>query len=215
MSNEVYYVYGYSDLQSCDPYFYIGKGKDSRSQDHLRDCYKKNTAFYKKLQSMLDYGTLPVIEILINNLSEEDAFAYEMYYIRQYGRRDNGTGCLLNLTDGGDGTSGRRCTEVTIIKMRQSPNSGQFKVGCPQSKEILIKRDKAKLEAFERLFCRHCLMSGKIYRIYKHISDVVKEGFSSCHVCNVLKGRRRQSNGYGWRYLTDEEKFEYYNRKEY
>lgn len=37
---------------------------------------------------------------------EATALAYERYFIEFYGRKDLGTGCLINLTYGGEGTSG-------------------------------------------------------------------------------------------------------------
>ena len=39
-------------------------------------------------------------------MNEADAFQLEILLIYQYGRIDLGTGCLRNLTNGGDGVSG-------------------------------------------------------------------------------------------------------------
>lgn len=38
--------------------------------------------------------------------TEEDSFAAEKFLISYYGRKDQGTGCLANLTDGGEGAAG-------------------------------------------------------------------------------------------------------------
>jgi hypothetical protein len=47
--------------------------------------------------------------------SEQDAFTAEMFLIAYYGRKDLGTGCLRNLTDGGEG--GSNPSEETRRKM--------------------------------------------------------------------------------------------------
>jgi len=48
--------------------------------------------------------------------SEADAFEAETFLIEFYGREDLGTGCLLNLTFGGEGASGYKQSEETKIK---------------------------------------------------------------------------------------------------
>jgi hypothetical protein len=49
--------------------------------------------------------------------SEADAFAAEIFLIAYYGRKDIGTGCLWNRTDGGDGSSGAIRSEETRRKI--------------------------------------------------------------------------------------------------
>lgn len=85
----IYYVYMYL-REDLTPY-YVGKGKYKRafikSVNHNPPA-DKNLIFFVK-----------------ENVSEQEAFYWEMYYINKYGRKDNNTGVLRNLTDGGKGTA--------------------------------------------------------------------------------------------------------------
>ena len=47
-----------------------------------------------------------LIRVLRSGLRREEALAWERFYISKFGRKDLGTGCLRNLTDGGDGLTG-------------------------------------------------------------------------------------------------------------
>jgi hypothetical protein len=57
-----------------------------------------------------------LIQIIQDNLNENEAFNLECKLIAQYGRKDLGTGILRNMTDGGEGVSGRIDTQETIQK---------------------------------------------------------------------------------------------------
>lgn len=71
--------------------YYVGKGKEQRA--------------YRRSQHRVKCP--PRERILVEyHASEQDAFAAEIFLIAYYGRIDLGTGCLRNLTDGGDGCSG-------------------------------------------------------------------------------------------------------------
>jgi hypothetical protein len=119
-SDNTYYVYQY--LREDGTPYYIGKGKDGRA-------YSKNRR-----------ATIPPIErieLVKENMTEDDALAYEIELIAKYGRKDIGTGILRNLTDGGEGTSGRVYTDATRHKM-SGVNSGMYgKTHTDETKQIL------------------------------------------------------------------------------
>lgn len=76
--------YTYLWLREDGTPYYVGKGRNRRA---LRTGSPKDRT-----------------RILIQEYpSEADAFVAEMFLITYYGRKDQGTGCLRNLTDGGDG----------------------------------------------------------------------------------------------------------------
>ena len=91
MNDNVLYIHRKSNLEV----FYIGIGKLKRAYSHAsRNKFWKHT--------VEKYGN-PIVEILIDNLSWEEACFWEMFYISLYGRRDLKNGSLVNLTNGGDG----------------------------------------------------------------------------------------------------------------
>ena len=95
------YSYAYPD----ETLYYIGKGCGSRHKAHIRDAKanRNNKKFAVRVtKKILDTGKEPIISIIQNNMSEEDALSLEIKLIAEYGRRDTGTGILTNCTDGGD-----------------------------------------------------------------------------------------------------------------
>jgi hypothetical protein len=101
----VYYIYAYLRKSDNTPY-YIGKGKNKRawSKEHRVSVPKDKSK----------------IVIMEKNLTEIGALSLERRYIKWYGRKDNGTGILLNKTDGGDTTIGYLPTEQVRKKISES-----------------------------------------------------------------------------------------------
>ena len=94
--------------------FYVGIGKsEKRAYDKIRR-YKP----WKDLTKNHDF----YVEITHRDICWEEACAIERYLIAFYGRRDLGTGCLVNMTDGGDGT--KNLSQESRSKM--AVNKGKF-----------------------------------------------------------------------------------------
>jgi hypothetical protein len=110
-----YYIYSYI-REDGSPY-YIGKGKGTRAWKHAkRDRVKTPTDLSK-------------ITVLNESLTEDEAFQMEIELIAKYGRKDLGTGILINATDGGDGASGRVLSEGSLEKIANSVKNIE-KVKC-------------------------------------------------------------------------------------
>lgn len=109
-----FYTYSYTD-PITDMVFYIGKGSKQRFRAHLQRAggvrRKTDLPVVDKSRQLLSAGITPLIQILENFQTEQDAHTKEIALIAQIGRKDLGKGPLLNLTDGGEGSSGRVWSE--------------------------------------------------------------------------------------------------------
>lgn len=138
MENNIFYVYMYLDprksgwfeydnIKTIFEPIYVGKGKGTRDTFHIRgrNCrslsYK--TKFNSKINKILSLGIKPVIIRYQENLTEKDAHQLEVDLIKRIGRKDLNLGPLCNLTDGGEGETGK------IITKKARTHSGVFKKG--------------------------------------------------------------------------------------
>jgi len=140
-----FYVYIYRDPTNGQP-FYVGKGKGPRFSRHLKRQDKHPLT--QKIEKLRSLSEEPKIEV-IEKPSEGFALRAEEFLIVYFGRKDLGLGTLLNLTNGGEGSSGIRMSQATKDKL-----SLAFK-GKKQSPETIAKRMAGKKpltdEAKERI----------------------------------------------------------------
>lgn len=103
------YIYRHIRLDTNEV-FYIGVG-GLLSDDNHRRANKKygRSNFWKNIINKTEYE----VEIILDNMSYEDTLKKEIEFIKIYGRLNNGTGTLVNLTDGGEGCNGMKHSNQT------------------------------------------------------------------------------------------------------
>lgn len=82
--------------------FYVGIGNKKRPYDK-----RSRSIFWKRIFNKYGY----IVNIIESDLNWDDACKKEIFYIKKLGRRDLGTGSLVNMTDGGEGKKGSIISE--------------------------------------------------------------------------------------------------------
>jgi group I intron endonuclease len=82
-----YYVYIYTHPETRVP-FYVGKGTGMRMYKHLSETYgnTENKKKYAVIKSIRNKGMEPIVEKVIDGVSEETAYDVEAHLIASYGR---------------------------------------------------------------------------------------------------------------------------------
>lgn len=107
--------YHYLYLREDGTPYYSGKGKGKRAWDK---------------HHVIKPPTDPSLIVITHwGLTELWAFAMERWYIRWYGRKDNGSGILRNQTDGGEGPTGRKSSfkDKTLVQIYGEQRSLEIK----------------------------------------------------------------------------------------
>jgi hypothetical protein len=126
------YVYKHIRLDKNEP-FYIGIGFDNAGKYKRAHCARGRNNIWGKIVNKTKY----IVEIIEDGVSNEEIFEREKYWIKVFGRLDNKTGILSNLTDGGEATLGWIPSDETRKKISEA------KVGRVMSDEFKQKISKA------------------------------------------------------------------------
>ena len=163
-----YYTYAY--LREDRTPYYIGKGKGNRA-------YKKKRG---KINPPKDKSR---IIFLKQNLTEAEAFKHEIYMIAVFGRKDLGTGILINMTNGGEGSSGSVPSEETKRKLSEA-NKG--KTRSEETRRKISEAGKVKIFSEEH---RKNISEAK-----KNPSKETRKKMSDAHK-NPSEETRRKNSG--------------------
>jgi hypothetical protein len=215
------YLYRHIRLDKNEP-FYIGIGSDA---GYGRSKEKSNrNKHWRNIVKSTPYD----IEIVIDNLTWQEACEKEKEFIKLYGRSCLNEGPLCNITEGGDGVLGMKHSEETRKKISQDNKRPEKLIICmnnlkkmqtPESRaKALASRDYEKIskkrvsntdyskikEASEKAVIQYSL-DGNIIKEWKSITEACNNiiNLHDSNVSRCCKLKRKEAGGFIWRYKTE------------
>lgn len=153
------YLYRHIRLDKNEP-FYIGIGSDS----NYRRAYRKDSRnkYWTNIVNKSNYK----IEIVLDDLSWDDACKKEIEFIKLYGRRDLNKGILVNMTDGGEGTIGKILSDETKSKIsKKVKENSHWKSNKKHTLETKLKISEFNCKPIINIISKE---------IFKSINDAAK-----------------------------------------
>lgn len=131
--------YVYALYKPCGTIFYVGVGNKYRVFQHglPSDSTGHNPFRIRTIQKIRKEGGEIGRQVLKYFDTREESLKLEVELIKYFGRRNNNTGILVNLTDGGEGCTGLKFSEETKRKMSAKRKGRRPSV---QAREALLKK---------------------------------------------------------------------------
>jgi hypothetical protein len=179
------YLYRHVRLDT-NKVFYVGIGSDL---NYRRSRVKNNRSkYWKDIVNKSDYR----IDILLDDLTWEEACEKEIEFIKLYGRSNVSYGTLCNLTDGGDGMLGYKHSNEWIKELSKRRKSFRYSDESKEKMSISRKSwsytDEYKINLSKRMSGKNHFMFGK-----KHKQET-KDKISKSHIGKTMDSISRGLN---------------------
>lgn len=166
------YVYTHIRLDTNEV-FYVGIGTQD---NYIRASRTANrSVFWKNITKKTGWK----VNIVFDNLTWDEACEKEKELISFYGRKDIGTGILVNHTNGGDGSNGRIFSKETRKKMSKT------RKGVKVTEE---QKNKTRLS----MLGKNCkkVINTETGEIYESVQEAALSiGMNRTSLINRLKGK--------------------------
>lgn len=178
------YVYRHIRLDKNEP-FYIGISGRTDSNTNYKRAYNTKRGRNPLYTNIINKTDIRV-EIVLDNLTYEEACIKERELILLYGRIDLNTGCLANMTDGGDGGLGYVMPESAKhrIKEFQLSLNKKGKPGRIWTEESKQKLSKTITGVKHTEESKQKMRRPKPPGFKEQISKLKKELKATCPHCN-------------------------------
>lgn len=180
------YLYRHIRLDKNQP-FYIGIGSDDKGKYERANTRTKRNNLWHKIAAKTKYE----VEILIDGMDWYEACKKEQEFIKLYGRINNDTGILANLTDGGSGAPGvimpkdviQKDIERKSVPIAQYDTNGKFITWFPSLRAAALAMGRKKYINFLHYKTKPLFALGYFWKAYLNDNSNIyiepKRGFCS------------------------------------
>lgn len=179
------YVYAHTRADK-NIVFYIGVGS-SPNHKRAKETQKRNNIWNKIYNK-----TSIKVDVILDNLSHKEANSWEAYLIGLYGRMNNNSGYLCNMTDGGDGVRGWVMSQEIRKKMSEA------KKGFRHKKESNLKNKIWHSKPLVQM-----TRDGQFVREWDCAYDAARELFEnkgSSKISDCCRGTRKTHKNFTWKF---------------
>jgi hypothetical protein len=193
------YLYRHIRLDINQP-FYVGIGSDDFFR-RATEITRRNTYWNNIVES-----TAYEVEIILQDLTWEEACKKEKEFIALYGRKDLKKGFLVNHTDGGEGLHNpsedvRSRKRLSMLGKNSGDKNGMKKL---EARTKLSKSRKGKYTGSNSPVARpvECYdLEGNYLTCYSTIIEAERfTGVANPNISKVCKGLRKKAGNYLWKY---------------